>query len=192
DSDPANKKPRKMPLLSAERNHDRAAKSADPIHAGEQTDADGSETQVILADHRDHGGERPAKGIVDHGDDHDAAQSPVAADEHQPLDHAFEHTGTARWCRGVAMAHPERYRDRDEVASDADDKSTADAEGREQDAADDRAEHAARVVGADIDRHRRPPSFRTDDLHDHCAAYRIVGCPGDAADKAREGQLPDL
>ena len=176
-----------MPRLGTERDHDRAAKSADPVHAGEQTDARGSETQIILADHRDHAGERPAEGIVDHGDDHDAAQAPVTVHEHQPFDHAFEHTRAARWRRRIAMAHPDGNRDRDEVAGNADNESAADAEGREQNAADGRTEHAARIICADIDRHRGAHSLGTDHLADHRAAHRIVGRPDDAAEKAGEG-----
>ena len=97
-----------MGRLGTERDHDRAAKSADPVHAGEHADADGAKTQIILADHRDHAGERPAEGVVDYGDDHGSAQSRVAPDEHEPLDHPLEHARSARRCSRIAMAHPQR------------------------------------------------------------------------------------
>src|ERR1700747_2528836 len=51
--------------LGQERDYDSAAKCADSVHAGEKSDAGGAKTQIILADYRDHAGERPAEGVVD-------------------------------------------------------------------------------------------------------------------------------
>src|SRR5271163_4044542 len=90
------------------------------------------------------------------------------------------------------MAHPQRNYRRDEVAGDADRERTADAEGREQDAADRRTEHSARIVGADIDRHRGAHPLGPDDLADHCAAYWVVAGPGKAANEAGERKMPDF
>src|SRR4029077_7250116 len=82
----ANEEPREMGRLGTERDHNSAAESSDPVHAGEQADAGGTESQIILAYHRYHAGERPAKSIVDYSDDHRPAHSWVAPDENEPLD----------------------------------------------------------------------------------------------------------
>ena len=90
------------------------------------------------------------------------------------------------------MLDPERDHERRQIARNTDRKRAADAEGREQDAADDRTEHTARIVGPDIERHRGAHSLVADDLPDHRAAHRVVSRPGDAADKAGECQMPDF
>jgi len=90
------------------------------------------------------------------------------------------------------MAHPQRHYRRDEVAGDADLERAADAKGREQDAADRWTKHAARIVGANIDRHRGAHPLGPDDLADHRAAHRVVGGLGKAADEAGERKMPDF
>src|SRR4029077_3298941 len=118
-----------------------AAESSDPVHAGEQADAGGTETQIILAYDRYHAGERPAKSIVDYSDDHRPAQSRVAPDEDEPLDHPLEHAGSGRRGCGVAMAYSHRNYRRDEIPGDAYCERATDADGREQDAANRGTEH---------------------------------------------------
>ena len=88
------------------------------------------------------------------------------------------------------MMDPRRRRNRNEIAGDADGKSAADPDRREQHAADGGAEHAAGIIGADIQGHRRAHPIRSDDLADHRAANRVVRRPSDAIDKAGERDMP--
>src|SRR5437868_1958055 len=111
-------------------------------------------------------------------------------DQHEPFEHALEDARDPGGPYAVAMMDPQRSGDRDEVARDADRKGAADPECREQYAAEGRAEHAARIVGADIEGHRRAHPLRPDDLADHRAADRIVGRPRNAVDKAGERDMP--
>ena len=100
-----------------ERDRDGAAKRADPVHAGEQADAGGAETQIVLADHRDHAGERPAEHVVDDGDRPGSRSAAGrAATSMKPFDHAFEDARDAGGPHAVAVVDPHRGGDRDEVA----------------------------------------------------------------------------
>ena len=113
-------------------------------------------------------------------------------DQHEPFEHALEDARDAGRPHAVAIIDPHRSGERDDVARDADRKGAADAECRQQYAAERRAEHAARIVGTDIEGHRRAHPVRSDDLADHRAADRVVGRPRNAVDKAGERDMPHL
>ena len=126
--------------------HDRAAKRADALDAGEQADAFRPEMQIVLTDHRDHAGEGPAENIEDHGDGQRCAQATIAQSQFQPFADARHHEAGGMLHRLIAVANPQCGNHCDEIKPDADAQGSENSDGRQQEAADRRPGHAARVV----------------------------------------------
>ena len=179
-----------MPRPRPQRDRRRAEKGADPVHAGEDADAARREVQAVLADHRDHAGERPAEHVVDDRDGEDRHQPPVAPRHQEALDHVRHHRARGDRRDVVAVLQAECRGDRQRIGGDADRERAGDAEAGQHQPADRRPQHAAGVVGADIDRHRRAHPLGADDLADHHPPHRVVGRPGDAVAEAGDRQLP--
>jgi hypothetical protein len=120
-----------------------------------------------------------------------ADQPSVLPHQRQPVAHARQHRTAVARCLAVAIAQAEHREQRGAIQQHAEHEGAADADGGEQDAAHGGAQHAAGVVGADVDRHRHAHLLAADHLADHDAAHRVVGGPANAVDEAGQRELPD-
>ena len=146
---------------------------------------------MILANHRDHAGEGPAKQVEDQRDDQRAAQARIGAHGSESLRDAGQHGGgtACHAARGWRQQHGRHQRR--QIKQRRQYESAIKPQQREQHTTKCWPQHAAGIACADINGHGRTHARGPHHGANHGASHRIIGRPTNAIDEGRHRQMPN-
>ena len=146
---------------------------------------------MILANHRDHAGEGPAKQIIDQRNHQRAAQALIGAHGGEAFRNACQDRRGAA-CIAAWCWRQQHGRDQcRQIKQRRQYESAIQPKQCQQHTTKRWPQHAAGIAGADINGHGRTHARRPHHGANHGASHGIIGSPANTIDEGRNGQMPN-